>query len=107
MQLSHYQYTNICKHLNKCYATKSILLAGLAFMMSHLLYQTDADELAKALQNPLASLISVPFQGNVDYGIGPNDGNRFTLNIQPAIPYGEGNTAQWGFRAVFTLMFPT
>ncbi|MEK6481055.1 hypothetical protein WJR50_26165 [Catalinimonas sp. 4WD22] len=66
---------------------KKSLLCGLAFMMSHLLYaQTDADELAKALQNPLASLISVPFQGNFDYGIGPNDGNRLTLNIQPVIP---------------------
>ena len=45
-----------------------------------------ADELAKKLQNPIASLISVPFQGNLDFGVGPEDGTRFTLNVQPVIP---------------------
>lgn len=47
---------------------------------------TDADALAKQLQNPIASLISVPFQGNFDFGYGPSDGSRFLLNIQPVIP---------------------
>ena len=46
----------------------------------------EAAELAKQLQNPVASLISVPFQANWDFGIGPNDATRFTLNIQPVIP---------------------
>jgi hypothetical protein len=42
--------------------------------------------LAQQLANPVASLISLPFQGNMDFGIGPNDANRFTLNIQPVVP---------------------
>lgn len=48
---------------------------------------TDAQELAKKLSNPVASLISVPFQFNFDYGLGPEeDGFRFTMNFQPVIP---------------------
>ncbi len=48
--------------------------------------QTDADALAKELQNPIANLISLPIQGNFDYGAGPADGRRMILNIQPVIP---------------------
>ena len=55
-----------------------------------LVAQTDADALAKQLQNPIANLISLPIQGNFDYGIGPEDGNRMTLNIQPVIPVSIG-----------------
>jgi hypothetical protein len=46
----------------------------------------DAAELAKKLSNPVADLISVPFQLNYDDGYGPRDTGRVTLNIQPVIP---------------------
>jgi hypothetical protein len=43
-------------------------------------------ELAKKLQNPVADLISVPFQNNWDFGIGPAHATEYKLNIQPVIP---------------------
>jgi hypothetical protein len=49
----------------------------------------DSAELAKKLSNPVASLISVPFQANMDFSEGLTDsGNKMTLNIQPVVPIG-------------------
>jgi len=46
----------------------------------------NAQELADKLSNPVSSMISVPFQNNTDWGIGPYSGSKNTLNIQPVIP---------------------
>ena len=42
--------------------------------------------LAKAAQNPLASMISLPFQNNTNTNVGPLDGTQNILNIQPVWP---------------------
>ncbi|PZV17412.1 MAG: neuromedin U [Pseudanabaena sp.] len=44
------------------------------------------ENLAKSAQNPIANLISVPFQFNFNFGVGPNDRTQYLLNIQPVIP---------------------
>ena len=49
--------------------------------------QHDDAELAKKTQNPVADLISVPFQNNVNFGVGPHDDVQYILNIQPVIPF--------------------
>lgn len=52
---------------------------------------TTAVELAKKLTNPIASLVSVPFQYNYDQNIGSADeGTKSILNIQPVIPVAIG-----------------
>jgi hypothetical protein len=52
----------------------------------------DADQLAKQLSNPIASLTSVPLQFNWDEGIGPDgDGERLFVNVQPVIPISIGD----------------
>ncbi|MBO9583103.1 MAG: hypothetical protein J7574_02970 [Flavobacterium sp.] len=44
-------------------------------------------ELADKLANPVANLISVPLQNNLNYGIGPYNGVKYTINVQPVIPF--------------------
>ena len=49
--------------------------------------EESTEELAKKAQNPVADLISVPFQSNTNFGVGPFDAPQEILNIQPVIPF--------------------
>ena len=46
----------------------------------------NAEELRKAAQNPIASLISVPIQPTWNFGIGPSDRTQNIWLVQPVIP---------------------
>ncbi|RXM48351.1 hypothetical protein [Flavobacterium sp. YO12] len=49
--------------------------------------ESSAQELADKMANPVASLISVPLQNNLTYGIGPYNGSKYQINIQPVVPF--------------------
>jgi len=53
----------------------------------------DAAELAKAAQNPIADMISLPFQNNTNFDVGPEKKTQNILNIQPVYPVSLG--AEW------------
>lgn len=73
-------------------AKKRYSLAGRIILTSliitaNIYAEHNAEEIAKKLSNPLASMISVPFQFNYDTDIGATDnGEKYFVNIQPVIP---------------------
>ena len=46
----------------------------------------NTQELADKLANPVANMVSIPFQNNSDWGIGEYNGSKNTLNFQPVLP---------------------
>ena len=53
-------------------------------------FAQDANDLAQEAANPIANLMSFPFQNNTNFGMGPYDRTTNILNIQPVIPFFEG-----------------
>ena len=60
--------------------------------------QPSQEELSQQAANPLADLMSFPFQNNTDFGLGPFDRSSNVLNIQPVIPLAGG---KWITRTIF------
>jgi hypothetical protein len=54
---------------------------------AHAQADPNLEGLAKVAQNPVANLISVPFQENANLNAGPFDRELNVLNIQPVIPF--------------------
>lgn len=59
-----------------------------------------ADDLAKQSQNPLGTVISLPFENNLYTGIGPSESLVNALNMKPAYPVRIG---QWNLINRFIL----
>jgi hypothetical protein len=72
-------------------ASRRLIFVPLAFIAGAsaqvLAQQPSEADIAKQLNNPVAALISVPFQFNYDQDIGPGEeGERWLLNAQPVVP---------------------
>jgi hypothetical protein len=50
-----------------------------------------ADDLAKQSQNPLGTVISLPFENNFYSGVGPSDASVYTMNFKPVYPVNIGD----------------
>lgn len=77
--------------MNKFYLNrtkiKTLLSLGILSALSMQVFAADSADLAKQLSNPVANLVSVPFQLNYDEKIGVAENiERYQLNIQPVIP---------------------
>ncbi len=64
---------------------KSLLLAA-SWVCASAHAELSPEDLAKIAQNPVGNLISVPFQENAYFNVGPQNGTQNVLNIQPVIP---------------------
>lgn len=68
-----------------------VLILMVAVARPSLALAQDQGDLAKAAQNPVAAMISLPFQNNTLFGVGPDDDVANVLNIQPVIPFTVGD----------------
>lgn len=48
------------------------------------------EDLAKESQNPIGNIISLPFENNLNFGVGPEDAFVYSLNIKPVYPLNLG-----------------
>jgi hypothetical protein len=62
-----------------------------------------ASELAKQTQNPIASLISFPIQGNWDMGVGDRHATSTLVNVQPVMPFGISKSTNVILRVIMPL----
>jgi len=84
--------------LTALFACALLVTAGTGFAQDH------ATELAKKLQNPVSDLISVPFQNNFNFGVGPEDNIQYVLNIQPVVPQHLSEQWNWIHRPIFPVI---
>ena len=71
-----------------------LLLTGLIIILIvnrlHAQENSKAEDLSQQAANPLADLMSFPFQNNLNMNYGPYNRNLNVLNIQPVIPFAGG-----------------
>jgi len=86
-----------------------VLIAFFLLSFTSLMYAQDSQEsdeaaLAKATQNPLAAMYSLPFQNNTTYGNEPYNRAQNVLNIQPVLPFSLGEKVNFINRIILPII---
>ena len=63
-----------------------LVLTAAALIATSPAYAQQGEDLREAAQNPIADLISLPFQNNTNFDIGRSENTQNVLNIQPVYP---------------------
>ncbi len=90
--------------LHRLFLAQFMVIVLLILTQSVAIAAESDEELAKKTQNPVANLISVPFQSNWDFNIGPKeDSSNYLLNVQPVIPVSLGQDYNLILRTILPL----
>jgi len=72
--------------MRKVHCEFKTLVLGLITLFTHQAMADDTTDLAKASQNPVSNLISVPFNNNFNFDLRPQDKTQYILDIKPVVP---------------------
>lgn len=76
------------QRLNHLFTLAVAGLLAVSMAISALAADTDSKaNLSQQANNPIANMISVPFQYSANFDIGPHDRTQHVLSIQPVIPF--------------------
>ena len=67
-----------------------VIVICLILIVSTFAVADDQQNLAKESQNPIGNIISLPFENNFDFGVGPENAFVYNLNIKPVYPFNLG-----------------
>jgi hypothetical protein len=73
-------------------------------LLSQPVHADETSDLAQLVQNPIAKVISLPFQNNLNFGAGPNNDAQDVLNIQPVLPFNVGTDWNLIARAIIPVI---
>ncbi len=80
------------------------VIFSLLALASSLAQAADNNSLAKQSQNPVAKMISLPFENNINGGYGSNDSVQNVLNIKPVIPQQLNENWNWIHRSIIPVV---
>jgi hypothetical protein len=90
--------------LRRFHALFIVIFILVCFVFVNATFAQNESDLAKKTQNPVADLISLPLQNNINFNVGSENKTQNILNIQPVIPMQLNENWNWIHRTIFPLI---